>query len=279
VQGFVIQELDAAKHVVFQWRTFDHYKITDAVNVDLTADWIDAVHMNSVALDNDDNLLVSSRNLNEVTKIDHQTGAIIWRLGRNAVNNQFTFVNDPRGFAYQHDARRLPNGHITLFDNGNFLNPQTSRAIEYALDEQAKVATLVDRASKELRAYAIVGGVFAILYAAALVVWFTLRRHIGQAGFYVLFALVVTQSVQLVGIYLVFASLIVPALAAKRFAEGSRLAIGYAVGLIGYVLGLVASSLFDLPTGAVIVVSLLVTFICAVVISLTVPVRLRAVTP
>ena len=49
--------------------------------------------------------------------------------------------------------------------------------------------------------------------------WFGFRARIGQAGFYVLFALVVTQSVQLVGIYLVFASLIVPALAARRFAE------------------------------------------------------------
>jgi len=116
----------------------------------------------------------------------------------------------------------------------------------------------------------------AILYAAALLVWFTMRTRIGQAGFYVLFALVVTQSVQLVGIYLVFASLIVPALAAKRFAERFRLAIGYAVGLIGYVAGLIASSVFDLPTGAVIVVSLLLTFIVAVVISLVSPAGLRA---
>jgi zinc/manganese transport system permease protein len=82
--------------------------------------------------------------------------------------------------------------------------------------------------------------------------------------------------VQLVGIYLVFASLIVPALAAKRFALPARLGIGYAVGLIGYVAGLVASSIFDLPTGAVIVVSLLLTFIVAVLVSLAVPARLRA---
>jgi zinc/manganese transport system permease protein len=118
----------------------------------------------------------------------------------------------------------------------------------------------------------------AILYALALIVWFGFRARLGQAGFYVLFALVVTQSVQLVGIYLVFASLIVPALAAKRYAERYRLAIGYAVGLIGYVLGLVASSLFDLPTGAVIVVSLLVTFLVAVVISLGVPSSWKAAT-
>jgi len=118
----------------------------------------------------------------------------------------------------------------------------------------------------------------AVLYALALVAWFGLRTRLGHAGFYLLFALVVTQSVQLVGIYLVFTSLIVPALAAKRFAERYRLTIGYGVGLIGYVLGLVASSLFDLPTGAVIVVTLLVTFIAAVIASLAVPASWRAAT-
>ncbi len=116
----------------------------------------------------------------------------------------------------------------------------------------------------------------AILYALALVVWFGFRHKMGQTGFYVLFALVVTQSVQLVGIYLVFASLIIPALASKRFAEKLRLGVGYTVGLIGYVLGLVCSSLFDLPTGAVIVVTLLVTFIGAILVSLAVPQSLRA---
>jgi zinc/manganese transport system permease protein len=118
----------------------------------------------------------------------------------------------------------------------------------------------------------------AILYALALVAWFGLRARLGHAGFYLLFALVVTQSVQLVGIYLVFTSLIVPALAAKRFAERYRLAIGYSVGLAGYILGLVASSVFDLPTGAVIVVTLLVTFIAAVIVSLGVPAGWRAAT-
>jgi zinc/manganese transport system permease protein len=107
----------------------------------------------------------------------------------------------------------------------------------------------------------------AILYAVLLGLWFTMRARLGQIGFYVLFALVVTQSVQLVGVYLVFASLIVPALAARRFPERMRLAVGYATGTAGYVLGLVASALYDLPTGAVIVVALLIVFIAAVVFS------------
>jgi zinc/manganese transport system permease protein len=117
----------------------------------------------------------------------------------------------------------------------------------------------------------------AILYALALAAWFGLKNRMGQIGFYVLFALVVTQSVQLVGIYLVFASLILPALAAKRFAPKYALAVGYGTGLIGYVGGLIASNAFDLPTGAVIVVALLVMLIVAVLASLVVPAGMRAV--
>ena len=63
------------------------------------------------------------------------------------------------------------------------------------------------------------------------------RSRLGHIGFYVLFALVVTQSVQLVGIYLVFASLIVPALAARLYPERARLVVGYLVGIAGYVGG------------------------------------------
>ncbi|MEQ1491242.1 MAG: metal ABC transporter permease [Terricaulis sp.] len=116
----------------------------------------------------------------------------------------------------------------------------------------------------------------AILYAVALAAWFGLRNRLGQIGFYVLFALVVTQSVQLVGIYLVFASLIIPALAAKRFAAPLRLFVGYGVGLAGYMVGLVASSLFDLPTGAVIVVALLGVMVLTVLLSLAAPKSARA---
>jgi zinc/manganese transport system permease protein len=113
----------------------------------------------------------------------------------------------------------------------------------------------------------------AILYAVLLALWFGLRARLGQIGFYVLFALVVTQSVQLVGVYLVFASLIIPALAARRFPDRWQLAIGYVTGIAGYLLGLVVSALYDMPTGAMIVVALLATFIAAVVISLAVPQR------
>ncbi|MHB1591136.1 MAG: metal ABC transporter permease [Sulfuricella sp.] len=63
----------------------------------------------------------------------------------------------------------------------------------------------------------------------------------------------VTASVQLVGVYLVFASLIVPALACRYYPPRMRMAAGYAVGAAGYILGLGLSVLFDLPSGAVVV--------------------------
>ena len=113
----------------------------------------------------------------------------------------------------------------------------------------------------------------ALLYGAALIVWFGARRWLGPIGFYVLFALVVTQSVQLVGIYLVFASLIVPALAARRFSEAWQLPVAYLVGIVGYVAGLIISSRFDLPTGAMIVVALVGVFALA---SLLAPGKIEA---
>lgn len=145
VVGLIIQELDLSKDVVFQWRSWDHFLITDATeDVDLTAQFVDYVHGNAVELDFDGNLLLSSRHMDEITKISRQTGEIIWRWGgRKSRNNQFVFTNDSITFSHQHDIRRLPNGNVTLFDNGNLHSPKISRASEYKLDEINKTATLV----------------------------------------------------------------------------------------------------------------------------------------
>ena len=97
----------------------------------------------------------------------------------------------------------------------------------------------------------------AAVYALVLAAWFGLRARIGRIGFYVLFALTVTASVQLVGLYLVFATLIVPPLATRRMIRW-RLPAAWIVGVAGYVAGLVLSTAFDLPSGAVIVWALAV---------------------
>ena len=75
-------------------------------------------------------------------------------------------------------------------------------------------------------------------------------------NFYFPFAIAVTMSVQLVGVYLVFTSLIIPALATLRLSQKSGLIKALLIGATGYGLGLIISSIFDLPSGAVIVWSL-----------------------
>lgn len=92
----------------------------------------------------------------------------------------------------------------------------------------------------------------ALLTAALLLVWKSMRQRLGNFGFYALFALAITASVQLVGVYLVFASLIVPALA-SRHCSRRRYLQAFAVGIAGYALGLLLSVWFDLPAGAAIV--------------------------
>jgi arylsulfate sulfotransferase len=141
VTGLVLQELDENKNVVFQWRSWDHFAITDAWHENLTMHNIDYVHCNSIEQDNDSNIIISSRHLDEITKINRSNGNIIWRFGGK--NNQFSILNDTLNFTYQHAARRISNGNITLFDNGNFRFPQFSRAVEYTLNEQTMTATRV----------------------------------------------------------------------------------------------------------------------------------------
>ena len=92
----------------------------------------------------------------------------------------------------------------------------------------------------------------ALVSAAILALWFGLRERMGRIGFYVLFAIAVTVSVQLVGIYLVFATLIIPALATSKM-RSSRLAVAYGLAAAGYVVGLGLSMLSDLPAGPLLV--------------------------
>lgn len=93
----------------------------------------------------------------------------------------------------------------------------------------------------------------AVLTAVFALVWFLLRERIGRIGFYVLFAVVVTASVQLVGVYLVFTTLIVPAVATYRHAPQRQLFFGYALAIGSYVVGLGVSLVTDLPSSPVIV--------------------------
>jgi zinc/manganese transport system permease protein len=99
----------------------------------------------------------------------------------------------------------------------------------------------------------------AVLSALVLGVWITWREKMGRAGFYAVFALAVTASVQLVGVYLVFSSLIIPALACRAISsKGRALFCAYLLGAAAYALGLMLSALLDMPSGAVVVLTMAV---------------------
>ncbi len=141
IRGTIVEYNRSAQSLF--WNPFEHFQVTDAApDVSLAAANVNPWHGNAIDIDADGHLLVSFRNCDEITKINSRTGEMIWRLGGK--KNQFTFVNDPlQGFSHQHGIRRLPNGNIILFDNGNLHSPPASRAVEYKLNEQTKIAELV----------------------------------------------------------------------------------------------------------------------------------------
>jgi hypothetical protein len=138
----VIQEFTAAGELIFQWRAWDHYDIRDLRLDNPTAGSMRFPHMNALEIDTDGHILVSCRHLSEVTKINRNTGEIIWRL--SGAHSDFTFVNDSlNGFENQHAIRVSGTNRYTLFDNGDLHNPPVSRAVEYELDLTNRTATVV----------------------------------------------------------------------------------------------------------------------------------------
>lgn len=148
VAGAILVEMDIYKNVVFQWRSWDYIDIADTYQP--INDFLNIItlysNFNSVAVDPDGNYLICNRLLSEITKVDRNTGDIIWRLGGK--HNQFTFIienenNSPIYFSMQHDVRILANGNLTIFDNGDQHDPPYSRGVEYVIDEESKTAKMV----------------------------------------------------------------------------------------------------------------------------------------
>jgi len=152
VHSHTIHHMDADNNEIWQWRAIDHYDILDVDQyVDLTLHSIDWTHCNALEVDYDGNLLLSTRNFNEISKIDRRTGNIIWRFGGE--RNQFQMHRDFRGFSRQHDVRRLSNGNLAFFNNGDHLIPRFSSYVEYELNEENYNAVLVRQYSRNQTVY------------------------------------------------------------------------------------------------------------------------------
>lgn len=174
VIGAVLQEMDASQNVIFEWRSWDHIEVTEALHESLLFSFVDYVHANSIELDTDGNLLISCRNLDQVIKINRNSGDVIWRLG--GTKNEFEFLDDTLKFNYQHDARRIANGNLTLYDNGNYHPVKVSFAKEYRIDEVNMTAKKVWAYShpfingKPVRGYAM-GNVQRLSNGNTLINW------------------------------------------------------------------------------------------------------------
>jgi len=147
----IVQEVDIETgEVLFEWRSLDHVDIDETyVKPSEFKQVFDYFHLNSIDVDHDGNLLVSARLTFAVYKIDRNSGQIIWRLGGKKTD--FEMGSGAR-FSYQHDARRQPDGTITIFDNGNTVfkhgngRPRAieeSRGIVLEVDEERMRASLV----------------------------------------------------------------------------------------------------------------------------------------
>lgn len=157
VLGSGVQWRSAAGDLLFWWSPFDHLPIDLSVldPPDLAGPIINWTHANALDLDSDGNLLVSFRNLSEVTKIDTRTGAVMWRMG--GVGNQFAFENTSLpAFVHQHGVRVSGAGGLMLLDN---LGEQSGSRVErYDYDAPRHTASLSDFHSSAARLTAQVGG-------------------------------------------------------------------------------------------------------------------------
>lgn len=157
VLGTGVQHRAANGDVLFEWSPFDHLEIDLSIldAVDRNAPVINWTHGNALDLDSDGNLVVSFRNLSEVTKIDTHTGAVIWRMGGS--RNQMTFENvDMPPFAHQHGLRVTGRGQLELLDNLG--DPHASRAERYDVDDVRRTVRLSGSYGSSAGLIAQIGG-------------------------------------------------------------------------------------------------------------------------
>jgi Arylsulfotransferase (ASST) len=132
----IVQEVDIdSGDVIFEWHSLEHVGFDESYVMPY-----DYFHLNSIDVDGDGNLLVSSRTTCTVYKIDRRSGEVIWRLGGK--RSDFEMGPGTRT-NFQHDARRQKDGTLTVFDNGNMNEVDQSRAVVLELDEKAMTARLI----------------------------------------------------------------------------------------------------------------------------------------
>jgi hypothetical protein len=143
----MIQEIDIGTGLVErEWTSIAHVPLSESYESPRRSKtgWpYDFFHINSIDFEHDGSLLASARNTRALYDIDGRSGQIAWRVG----GKRSSFAMGPgTGLAYQHDPRELPDGTISVFDNG--ASPAVhsqSRGVVLSVDQQRKVVTRVSQ--------------------------------------------------------------------------------------------------------------------------------------
>jgi hypothetical protein len=150
-----VEEIAPNGEQVWKWDTKDH------IDLDQTGRWWpkiigepfkDIIHMNAVEPVGDDAVLISVRHNDAIYKIDKASGEIVWKLGGIWTPESLNVLGDPQGsypLGGQHDVRLEPDGTVTVYDNNTGFAP-SPRALRYAIDENARTATLLESVTDPL---------------------------------------------------------------------------------------------------------------------------------
>lgn len=155
VQEGAIQEIDIATGAVrFEWHSLDHVGLDESrmgAPTSRSAPY-DYFHINSIKVDVDGNLIVSSRDTSTIYKINRKTGDVIWRLG----GKKSDFVLGPGlSFGWQHNVVPINANTLRMFDNEG---EAPSRVLWLTYDVAAKTAYLGKALQHPARLFASVEG-------------------------------------------------------------------------------------------------------------------------
>ena len=145
VESIIIKINDEGNSEIL-WNSEDYFSVTDinteSVFVDITNDTVDYIGLVDFVMDTDTTLLLSCQNMDEITKINLNSGELVWRLGGK--NNEFSFINNSIIFSQQ-SSIDFSNNSLFVFDNGILHENPVTNILEYTIDEQNKIIEQVNR--------------------------------------------------------------------------------------------------------------------------------------
>ena len=151
----VIQEINSDGQVIWEWSALDHIALSESSDwawillaINPVGQALDLIHMNSLNEDSQGNLVVSCRHLNAVFHINKADGSVDWKLGGTQTAKSLAVIGDdsnPVHLMGQHDANVLPDGSISVYDNGAGPTQRASRALRWRVNTAVRTAKLMER--------------------------------------------------------------------------------------------------------------------------------------